>query len=89
MNRTQQAIEAMEGCAKIYGVCFEISYKRRNKGYVSMYSDKWKVKVFTEIFYDEDFTKAIGKAVEFVVKTFAPHLLNDGQGDNRSVATTA
>lgn len=73
------AIEAVEVCAKSYRVAFEVSYKGQNKGYVSAYSRKWKVKVFGHTFANENFCKAIGEAVEFVVKVEAPHLLNTAQ----------
>lgn len=81
------AIEAMEACAKSYRVAFGISYKGQNKGYVSAYSDRWKVTVYGHIFSDQNFCKAVGQAVEFVVKVEAPHLLNSTPNPEPSVAT--
>jgi hypothetical protein len=62
----QQAVAAMEACAESYGAVFEISYRKKNKGYRSAYDGQWKIKVYAQIFCDESFMHAVAKAVKFV-----------------------
>ena len=64
----RKAVEAIEACCEMYRVKFEISYKKANKGYVSPYAGKWKITAYGEVHSDEDFVKAVGKAVERVMK---------------------
>ena len=63
-----KAVAAIEACCDMYKVKFDISYKKANKGYVSPYSGKWKIVAYGEVHTDEDFIKAVGKAVERVMK---------------------